>query len=68
MIIIVGVAANKDSFYCAIDRDATNDYALLIFPVKNPNEVIMRTYRYIDNVVDFYKSAKRRNRHYGFGF
>jgi hypothetical protein len=55
---IVGVAANKDSFYCAIDRSATNDYALLIFPVKNPNEVIMRTYRYIDNVVTFINQQK----------
>jgi hypothetical protein len=56
--IIVGVAANKDSFYCATDRSATNDYALLIFPVKNPNEVIMRTYRYIDNVVTFINQQK----------
>jgi hypothetical protein len=54
---IVGVAANKDSFYCATHRGA-NDYALLIFPVKNPNEVIMRTYRYIDNVVTFINQQK----------
>ena len=55
--LIVGVAANKDSFYCAKHRGA-NDYVLLIFPVKNPNEVIMRTYRYIDNVVTFINQQK----------
>jgi hypothetical protein len=54
---IVGVAANKDSFYCATHRGA-NDYVLLVFPVKNPNEVIMRTYRYIDNVVTFINQQK----------
>jgi len=55
--LIIGVAANEDSFYCAIHRDA-NDYVLLIFPVKNTNEVIMRTYRYIDNVVTFINQQK----------
>jgi len=56
--LIVGVAANEDSFYCAIFRSATIDYVLLIFPVKNTNEVIMRTYRYIDNVVTFINQQK----------
>jgi hypothetical protein len=54
--LIIGVAANKDSFYCAIRRDA--DDLLLIFPVKNTNEVIMRTYRYIDNVLTFINQQK----------
>jgi hypothetical protein len=54
---IRSVAANKDSFYCAING-GPNDDVLLIFPVKNTNEVIMRTYRYIDNVVTFINQQK----------